>query len=46
MLRMLRRLFNDFLYTSNSRATFAFPRKQLKALGFGNQQRTVGLQGG
>lgn len=46
MLLMLRRLLNDFLYTSNCRASFAFPRKQLKALGFGNQQRTVGLQGG
>lgn len=43
---MLRRLLNDFLYTSNCRASFAFPRKQLKALGFGHQQRTVGLQGG
>lgn len=43
---MLRRLLNDFLYTFNSRVSFAFPRKQLKALGFRNQRHTVGLQGG
>jgi len=29
MLLTLRRLLNDFLCTSNSRASFAFPQKQL-----------------